>query len=72
MTETKIWTPTGILLSTTGGHPFQLSKAGKGINISQLVNLLQPGENTIEALLFGESVSKSVIAVTQATTNCNG
>lgn len=68
LAETKIWAPAGVLLTATGSHAFQLSNVGKGINVSQLINLQfpQPGEYTVEMFAFGESVLTNIISVTQA------
>ena len=56
LTETRIWTPAGSLLLTTGTIPFKLSAAGKGINANQIVQtmFMQPGSYRVEVMSEGE------------------
>jgi hypothetical protein len=74
MTETKLWMPSGALLSTTGNHPVHLSTAGKGLNVNQMVNLQFPqaGEYTIELFHFGDQAWTGKIAVQRAAQDVSG
>ena len=67
LTETRLWTPSGALLTSTGPHPFQVSPVGKGINVNQFVNvnLPQSGAYRLEVLAYGEIAYDSTITVNQ-------
>jgi hypothetical protein len=67
MAETRLWTPAGTLLLTTGLHPFRLSPSGKGINANQIVQtqFAQPGNYRVELIGDGEVKHQFEIGLVQ-------
>jgi len=68
MAETRIWTPAGTLLLTSGVHPMQLSPAGKGIDANQIMQTQFPqfGIYRIELIGDGEVKHQFEISLMQA------